>query len=517
MLRATLRSPANRIVPSRSALSRPGLNALVVLTALLTARHGSAQASVSSASANGTPAAANAEAPNPSDPSAREPDPARRNAAIEHFRRGLELARKGNCSAALPEFLISRELSPLVPALINAAICLQDLGRPAEALDLYDEIEKSYSNVLTPNQRLQVTSAVQVLAGLVGELEIRVVQPGASISVDSQVRGVSPLARVVRVNGGSHQLRVVKDGYESYQVDAVVSSGERRILEVNLTPAQPESTHSPAPAAPAAPALPIPEPVTPIREQTPPPLTFGLFLGPTVAPSFGGEADASCSKDVISSSGEARPGCSSSPLALGGLVGGRIAYRLSQGVAADFSGGYLGISRRLTRVIEATAADGSAYLGRAVRDERKLRGWFTMLGMSKTLGTRTPLLLRLGAGVARMRLDAHVSGEFTSADTAQSGAFELDEDPRRIWIPFINPELRFGYRVAPKWVLDAGISLWWGFPPSVSRTGDVWNFDTRRAFTQLDSGASEELTLRKESALGMMLIVVPTIGAQFDL
>src|SRR6185503_18456536 len=68
--------------------------------------------------------------------------------AKELFRQGNELRKVGDFQRALDFYRRSRRLVPSVPNTLNAAFCLQQLGRYDEALQLYE-------NLLTTERRVQ--------------------------------------------------------------------------------------------------------------------------------------------------------------------------------------------------------------------------------------------------------------------------------------------------------------------------------------------------------------------------
>jgi hypothetical protein len=254
-------------------------------------------------------------------------------------------------------------------------------------------------------------------------------------------------------------------------------------------------------------------------ESAPSRLSFALMLGPSLTSSMAGDADSSCDETTsVGDGGETLAGCTKSPLALGAFLSARFNYEFLDRVAIDFSGGYLSLSRKLTRSLIATG--NGPWLGRAISDETKLRAAFVLVGASRSFGEQFPVTLRLGAGLALGRLRARTSGKYESvlSPSPETASIQLEEDPKWRWIPLLQPEIRVGYQVTRHWSVDAGISAFLAFPASVTRTGDdIWGAALRRTPAALDSGGSQELTLPQENALGMMLIVLPSIGGRFEL
>ncbi len=148
---------------------------------------------------------------------ADEPDPGeKRQEAAGHFEKGNGLLHDEAWSAALAEFLQSRRLYPTWSATSNAAVCLKQLHRFDEALELFEVLLREFSETLPEKVKAAAQSEVVTLRGLVGTIDVTVERapPGATVVVDGQDRGEYPLLTPVRVSAGSHVVRVYKEGFE---------------------------------------------------------------------------------------------------------------------------------------------------------------------------------------------------------------------------------------------------------------------------------------------------------------
>jgi hypothetical protein len=157
------------------------------------------------------------------------------SAARDHFERGVVLInRSGDPAAALLEFRESSRLLPTFGAALNVVVCLKELSRYAEALQEVDALLARF-RALTDAQRANVDALRTSLLGSVGELELRVAQPGSSIVIDSVQRGTSPLAEPLRLDVGVHMLRVSKDGFQTIEQQVTISPRKRRVVELPQT------------------------------------------------------------------------------------------------------------------------------------------------------------------------------------------------------------------------------------------------------------------------------------------
>lgn len=167
---------------------------------------------------------------------AQAPEPGGdREAAKERFVRGRELFKQQLWGAALAELLEARRLYADAWAPTSyAAACLSRLGRFDESLDLYAILLRDFGEKLTPAARDSALQEVENARRMVGTLEIEGSEPGATLMVDSQVRGHYPLLAPLRVPGGSHIVRAFKEGYEPIEKRVEVAGGTTVRVQAKL-------------------------------------------------------------------------------------------------------------------------------------------------------------------------------------------------------------------------------------------------------------------------------------------
>jgi hypothetical protein len=166
---------------------------------------------------------------------ARAQPPAALAEAKDLFNRGLALLDAGDHERALDYFLRSRALVPGKGNTTNAAHCLDKLGRYDEALELYEELVTRFADDLTPENRARLVPAMTALRARVANLVVTANVDGAVV-VDGRSRGRLPLAGALRVLGGAHAVRVLKDGYETREAKVTVGVGQTARVDLVLTP-----------------------------------------------------------------------------------------------------------------------------------------------------------------------------------------------------------------------------------------------------------------------------------------
>lgn len=155
---------------------------------------------------------------------------ARRSEARSSFEKGLALFETKAWDAALAEFVRSRRTYPTRAATENAALCLRQLQRLDEALEMYEEMLK-FSN-LPDEKRKTAEAAIAELQGQVGTLRFEGAEAGASIVVDGRYRGTLPLSGPLRVGAGSREIRAFKEGSDPFGATVEVKGNEATVVQL---------------------------------------------------------------------------------------------------------------------------------------------------------------------------------------------------------------------------------------------------------------------------------------------
>jgi len=166
--------------------------------------------------------------------SAGAEDPAKaKEEAKEHFIKGVSLMQEEQWDAALVEFNASVTLFPTRNARKNAAVCLRQLGRFAEALDAYELLLKEFGTQLPPADKEFVDKSIRDLQNVTGFIAIEANVAGATVVIDSKPRGQTPLGPV-RVGQGTHTIRVVKEGYVPFETTTPVLGKQTVKIDAKL-------------------------------------------------------------------------------------------------------------------------------------------------------------------------------------------------------------------------------------------------------------------------------------------
>jgi len=436
--------------------------------------------------------------------------PAARSAK-EHYLRGIEFAERRSWANALAEFNASLALRPTSAASMNAAYCLEQLGRSAEALTLYRKVLHDFDSALVDQERESVRTSIAELELAVGHLALTCDVEDALVLIDDEARGKTPLGDLL-LDPGLHVVRILKEGYEPAQFSLSIAATQTTQRKVQLW----KLGEKPAPIV--RPIEPPPKP--------PPPRRFALELqaGPAFYHSLGGGADQSCRTDVTVND-TTQPACPGRDfLSFGFLVDARFGYRIRPHVALEATIGYLRLWHDLPRRLRVYDANGQAYHsiqspadGSWALDQTRVSMPFIGIGASREFFARTPLLLRLTTGIGRATVRTALNGAFIgeSADNADTFAISVLEDTRTLWIPYLAPEIRIGYRFIADWIADFGLAAWLLWAPGYARTTSmVSGTPPEERWVLHTNGAGDPVRLGIESALGAALIVVPTLSVR---
>jgi hypothetical protein len=163
------------------------------------------------------------------------PTAARLDEAKALFQQGNVLRRAGDLRGALEFYLRSRAVVPSMPNTFNAAVCLHQLGRTDEALELYEEVLTKFRGQLDEGGQTELNDSITTLRRQLGSIEVTG-NVGGMLLVDGRVRGTLPIVAPVRVQPGLHTVRVYKEGWEPFESKVTVEKGAFVTLDAALKP-----------------------------------------------------------------------------------------------------------------------------------------------------------------------------------------------------------------------------------------------------------------------------------------
>jgi hypothetical protein len=139
--------------------------------------------------------------------------------AKEAYEAATVLLNNRDPSRALDKYRQAYELSRDPRLLFDMAVCARDLRSYAKMRGLLLDYERATGTSLRPERRADVDAALAAIHNLVGTWNVSVNEAGASVAVDGEPRGETPLAAPLVLDLGKHTLAAgaVVGGYFLFQ------------------------------------------------------------------------------------------------------------------------------------------------------------------------------------------------------------------------------------------------------------------------------------------------------------
>jgi hypothetical protein len=156
---------------------------------------------------------------------------------------GDKAAKAKDWAGALGRYQTVQQVAPTAHAQLGVADALYQLARAGEAFDAYTEAQRTYSAKLSGADKTLVATRLKELASKTGALSIHVEEPGSDVALDGKSIGTSPIAALVRVAAGTHEVRVTRAGFAPFVGAADVQADGKSVVDANPLVAQSTRGH----------------------------------------------------------------------------------------------------------------------------------------------------------------------------------------------------------------------------------------------------------------------------------
>lgn len=180
------------------------------------------------------------------------------------FDQGITLYERGDYVAALSKFEEAHRTFPNPLIQLNIGLCKEKLGQFAGAANHFEAFLEASGAAAFPRRRAAVRKKLDRLRGRLGNVTLRCPHSGATVELDGQGVGLTPLPHRLYVDPGSHWISVKKDGFSLFKRDLVLAAGEHQQIKVELEP------HKTSPVPAAALPRPVKRPLPPGPEVSEP-------------------------------------------------------------------------------------------------------------------------------------------------------------------------------------------------------------------------------------------------------
>ena len=172
----------------------------------------------------------------------------RRQAAHQHFGRGLTLASQYSYVQALQEFGEAYRLRPHFAVLYNIGQACIALGQPVEAIAALERYLAEGKEQIPTERVEETTSQIAAEKALIAVVVLAVKPAGAAIQIDGRELGNAPLPDAVPVAAGKHVVSVSTADGTQLSRPISLQGGEQLNLTLDI-PAAAASTATPSAAA----------------------------------------------------------------------------------------------------------------------------------------------------------------------------------------------------------------------------------------------------------------------------
>ena len=180
--------------------------------------------------------------------------------ARKHYDRAVELVDDGQLEGAIVEFQRSYDLTHYFAVLYNIGQVFVSLARPVEAVDAYERYLADGGKKVPAARRSEVEQEIARQKARIATVEVRGLPAGATVRLDGNEIGRSPMPGPVRVGVGKHTIAASADGYDPAETAVTVAGEDQKVIELRLTKHAVDAPSLPPPARvasaePGAPAV----------------------------------------------------------------------------------------------------------------------------------------------------------------------------------------------------------------------------------------------------------------------
>ncbi|HOT12966.1 MAG TPA: PEGA domain-containing protein, partial [Polyangiaceae bacterium] len=150
--------------------------------------------------------------------------------ALAEYEAGKLLFGDGDFAGASVKFQRAYEISKDGRLLWNKAVCEKNLRHYAAVLRLVRRYQQEAGPMLSEADQQEAADLIHAVSNFVSPVWVTIDETGATISVDGEVIGTSPLTEPFLVDMGSRQITVSKPGFRDYtQTVQVAGMSELRL------------------------------------------------------------------------------------------------------------------------------------------------------------------------------------------------------------------------------------------------------------------------------------------------
>jgi hypothetical protein len=155
-------------------------------------------------------------------------------AAKDAYLSGKAVYQAGDAAGALIKFQRAYELSNDARLLYNVASCEVKLHHYARGLAAVRRYQQEWGPHSSAEERAEAARFAENLRELVSEVTLKLNEDAASVYVDDELVGKTPLSGPLEIDLGKHRLRIAKPGFRELSVERSFTGAATTELELTL-------------------------------------------------------------------------------------------------------------------------------------------------------------------------------------------------------------------------------------------------------------------------------------------
>lgn len=154
--------------------------------------------------------------------------------ATQLMKEGNDLSGESSYPEALEKFQQAYAIYPSPKILLNIGTTLRNLGRNAEAAEVYERYLSRDDR--DPGRVAELERILREIDAVVGHITIKASVAGSMVTIDGKELGVAPFTRTLRVEPGAHKVVAEKAGMQAYVGSLSIKAGETQVAEADPLP-----------------------------------------------------------------------------------------------------------------------------------------------------------------------------------------------------------------------------------------------------------------------------------------
>ena len=159
-----------------------------------------------------------------------------RERARAEFQRGVTLYSEENYPSALEAFRTSYGIQPLPHVLFNIANCERALYRYTISISSFEKLLDRWVDGIDEEMRGDAQRNIDEMTRMLGRIVLKEATEDATVLIDGQEAGMTPLATPLLVDPGRHSVQLLRNGYKPQVTTVNVASEAVVVVYASLQP-----------------------------------------------------------------------------------------------------------------------------------------------------------------------------------------------------------------------------------------------------------------------------------------